>query len=182
MQLQAPGWGAIPQVVVACGVIGLATVASHAVQPATSTDDVYLDSLKGAWTMDGTLGGKPVHYLADGQRVLQGGFLRLHMIDAGSLPPQQYEADLFIGFDPKANDYIAHWLDRFGAPGARVVARGERQGHRLVLEFPYAEGAFRDTFTWRPASTSWSLLLESQQADGAWSTFASYTLTRVASH
>ncbi len=46
------------------------------------------------------------------------------MIDASS--PPQYEADVFIGFDTKAKDYIAHWLDNFGAPGARVVARGER--------------------------------------------------------
>jgi hypothetical protein len=37
------------------------------------------------------------------------------------------KSDVYIGFDAKANDYIAHWLDRFGAPGARVVARGERQ-------------------------------------------------------
>jgi hypothetical protein len=48
--------------------------------------------------------------------------------------------------DSKANDFIAHWLDRFGAPGARVVARGERTGQQLIVVFPYAEGAFRDTF------------------------------------
>jgi hypothetical protein len=98
------------------------------------------------------------------------------MIDAAT--PARYEAQVFIGFDPKAHDYVAHWLDRFGAAGARVVAQGERQGERLVLNFPYAEGAFRDTFTWLPASHSWTLLLESQGANGSWSTFASYTLTR----
>jgi hypothetical protein len=102
--------------------------------------------------------------------------MKLHMIDARS--PPQYEAEVYIGFDPKANDYIAHWLDRFGAAGARVVARGERNGERLVIVFPYADGAFRDTFTWQPATASWSLLLESQSANGAWSTFASYTLSR----
>ena len=90
------------------------------------------------------------------------------MIDAAS--PPQYEADLFIGFDPKANDYIAHWLDNFGAAGARVVARGDRQGQSLVIIFPYAEGAFRDTFTWQPATTSWSLLMESQHSDATWKT------------
>ncbi|MGO9930877.1 MAG: hypothetical protein ACLPV8_03565 [Steroidobacteraceae bacterium] len=130
--------------------------------------------------MAGTLGGKPVRYVAHGRRVLKGGFVELHMIDVG--PPPQYEAEVFIGFDPKANDYIAHWLDRFGAPGARVVARGERQGQRLVLTFPYAEGEFRDTFTWQPATLSWSLLLESQRQGGSWSTFASYTLTHGARH
>ncbi|HUE10548.1 MAG TPA: hypothetical protein VMQ54_06405 [Steroidobacteraceae bacterium] len=156
-----------------CMTAALTVRAADSAKPA---DEAYLDGLLGKWVMTGTLGGKPVHYAADGQRVLRGGFLELHMIDMTS--PAQYEADAFIGFDPKANDYIAHWLDRFGAAGARVVARGERQGQRLVLNFPYAEGAFRDTFTWQPASDSWSLLMESQGNDGAWSTFARYTLSR----
>lgn len=150
-----------------------ATPAAHS---AKAPDEAYLDALQGTWVMNGTLGGKPVRYRAEGRRVLQGGFLKLHMVDAES--PPQYEADVYIGFDPKAGDYIAHWLDRFGAAGARVVARGDRTGQRLVVVFPYADGAFRDTFTWRPESRSWSLVLESQSADGAWSTFASYVLTR----
>ena len=141
-------------------------------------DNAFLDGLQGSWVMSGTLGGKPVRYRADGQRVLQAGFIELHMIDTGS--PPGYEADVFIGFDPKAHDYIAHWLDRFGAAGARVVAQGRRVGEQLVITFPYADGPFRDTFTWRVATKSWSLLLESQTAGGSWSTFASYTLTRDA--
>jgi hypothetical protein len=144
-------------------------------QPAKSADEMFLDGLQGSWIMSGTIGGKPAQYLADGRRVLEGGFLRLHMIDAQK--PPQYEAEVFIGFDAKANDYIAHWLDRFGAAGARVVARGERKGEQLVIIFPYTDGAFRDTFLWKPASRSWSLLLESQSAGGAWATFATYTLT-----
>jgi hypothetical protein len=143
--------------------------------PAKSADEMFLDALQGDWDMAGTLGGKPVRYLADGRRVLQGAFLMLHMIDVHS--PPKYEADVFIGFDAKANDFIAHWLDRFGAAGARVVARGERKGQQLVIVFPYAEGAFRDTFSWQPASRSWSLLLESQSPDGTWSTFATYVLS-----
>jgi hypothetical protein len=151
-------------------------LSGHAAHPANSPDETFLDRLQGRWVMTGTLGGKPVRYRADGQRVLQGRFLRLHMIDAAS--PPQYEADVFIGFDPNAHDYIAHWLDRFGAAGSRVVAQGKRSGEQLVIAFPYADGAFRDTFIWRPATESWSLLLESQATDGTWSTFASYTLTR----
>jgi hypothetical protein len=157
------------------GAAAVAFAAAPAQQPAKSADETFLDALQGDWTMAGTLGGRPVHYLADGRRVLQGGFLKLHMIDV-QLPPK-YEAEVFIGFDAKANDFIAHWLDRFGAAGARVVARGERKGQQLVIVFPYTEGAFRDTFSWEPASRSWSLLLESQSADGSWSTFATYTLT-----
>ena len=151
------------------------TVTTGAADSVKSADEAYLDALRGTWRMEGTLGGKPVRYLADGQRALQGAFVRLHMMELASKSP--YEAEVFIGFDAKANDYIAHWLDRFGAAGARVVATGERMGQRLVLVFPYAEGAFRDTFTWQPESKSWSLLLESQDGSGRWSTFASYNLT-----
>jgi hypothetical protein len=157
-------------------VVLLQAFAVRAADPGKTPDDIYLDHLQGPWLMEGTLGGKPVHYFADGQRVLSGGFLKLHMVDADA--PPQYEAELFVGFDPKAGDFVAHWLDRFGAAGARVVASGHRQGQRLVLNFPYAEGAFRDTFLWQPASASWTLLLESQRADGAWVSFASYTLTK----
>jgi hypothetical protein len=42
----------------------------------------------------------------------------------------------------------------------------------------YAEGAFRDTFTLAADGSSGSLLIEAQEKDGGWSTFASYTLTR----
>jgi hypothetical protein len=124
--------------------------------------------------MTGSMGSKTLHYHARGERVLQGGFLRLHMVDADRAP--QYEADVFIGVDPQQHDFIAHWLDRFGAAGARVVGRGQRDGDRLVMIFPYVEGAFRDTFVFMPEG-GWSLLLESQKPNGTWSTFASYTLT-----
>ena len=139
-------------------------------------DEAYLDGLRGLWEMQGTLGGKPVRYRAEGQRVLQGGFLSFHMVDATAKPG--YEANLFLGYDPKARDYIAHWLDRFGAAGARVVATGHRKGDRLVLLFPYPEGAFRDTFSWRRDTANWTLLIESQAADTSWKTFATYTLER----
>ena len=161
------------------GLICLACLfAGDAAYSTDSPDETFLTGLQGNWMMVGTLGGKSVLYRADGERVLQGGFLKLHMIDIDS--PPQYEADAFLGFDPKAGDYIAHWLDRFGAPGARVIGQGKRNGEQLVISFPYADGAFRDTFTWRPATKSWALLLESQASNGAWSTFASYTLTHRA--
>jgi hypothetical protein len=57
-----------------------------------SADDAYLDALQGKWVVEGTLGGKPVRNFADGQRVLHGGFLKLHLIDVGS--PSQHEADV----------------------------------------------------------------------------------------
>jgi hypothetical protein len=144
---------------------------------ARSRENAYLDALQGDWDMTGTLLGKPVKYHARGERVLQGGFLRLHMIDATAAPT--YEADLFLGYDAHADDYIGHWLDRFGAAGARVVASGKRTADTLVIEFPYADSAFRDTFVHDPKSRTWSLRIESQGPGGGWSDFAVYTLVRA---
>jgi len=145
---------------------------------ALSPDEAYLDALKGSWVMVGNVGDKPVRYKAEGERVLRGGFLRLHMQDASQ--PSTYEAAVFIGYDAKARDYIVHWLDQFGAAGARVVATGTRDGDRLIVTFPYVEGPFRDTFTRDPAKGTWTLLLESQRKDGAWTTFARYDMARPA--
>lgn len=147
-------------------------------EEARSADDAYLDALQGDWDMTGTLLGKPVRYHARGERVLQGGFLSLHMIDAAEAPT--YEADLFLGYDARADDYIGHWLDRFGAAGARAVASGKRQAETLIIQFPYADAAFKDTFVYDPKSHAWSLLIESQKPGGGWSNFATYTLVHPA--
>jgi hypothetical protein len=143
---------------------------------AVSADEAYLDSLMGAWVMVGNVGDKAVRYEAEGERVLRGGFLKLHMKDASQ--PSTYEAAVFIGYDARARDYVVHWLDQFGAAGARVVATGTRDGERLVVTFPYAEGPFRDTLTRDATKGTWTLLLESQKKDGAWTTFARYDMTR----
>jgi hypothetical protein len=162
-------------VVVGTGVHQAAAAAdAQSAENTPSADNAYLDGLKGEWDTTGTLLGKPVKYHAKGERVLQGGFLRLHLIDLGAAP--NYEAELFLGFDALAGDYVVHWLDRFGAAGSRVVATGKRIGETLVVQFPYAEGAFRNTYTFDPKSRSWSLIIESQAAGGAWSNFATYTL------
>jgi hypothetical protein len=144
---------------------------------AADADNAYLEKLTGEWDMTGEMSGKALRYHASGQRVLQGGFLRLHMIDAD--PDPQYEADVFIGVDTRRHDFIAHWLDRFGAAGARVVGTGKRDdAQHLVVIFPYVSGAFRDTFTLLPDG-DWSLLLEFRKPSGSWSTFATYTLVRA---
>jgi hypothetical protein len=159
---------------VGTGVQQVMAVDAPSVEKTPSADNAYLDGLRGDWDMIGTLLGKPVKYHARGERVLQGGFLRLHLTDLGAAP--NYEAELFLGYDAHAGDYIVHWLDRFGAAGARVVASGKRSGQTLVVLFPYADGAFRNTYEFDPKSHGWSLVIESQAAGGAWSNFATYTL------
>src|SRR6204780_5434102 len=114
--------------------VALGTQRTAGAEDARSADNTYLDALQGDWDMSGTLLGKSVKYRARGERVLQGGFLRLHMIDATDAP--SYEADLFLGYDAHADAPMGHWLDRFGGAGSRVVAKGNRKGETLVSQFP----------------------------------------------
>lgn len=148
----------------------LATFVQRADCEPKGDEGTFLNALAGEWTMTGTVGTKLVRYNVQGTWVLQHGWLRLHMEDTAQ--PRQYEADVFMAYDVKARDYIGHWLDRFGAPGARVVGSGAMSGERLVIIYPYVEGAFRNTFTQHPRG--WDLLIESQEKDGTWTTFANY--------
>jgi hypothetical protein len=150
---------------------------ARAAPPPAAPTDAYLGLLVGRWDYTGTLLGKPVRYHGAGRWVLANGWLRLSLVDAAR--PPAYRAEVYLGFDAKAGDYIAHWLDQFGAAGARVLATGKREGQKLVLLFPYTEGAFRDTFELSQDGSGGSLLIEAQEKDGHWSTFASYTLTRA---
>lgn len=148
-----------------------------AAAPLARPADPFLAQLAGRWDMVGTVGGKPVHHRGEGRWVLKSAWLCLTIVDAAS--PPAYTASVYLGFDRRQHDYVAHWLDQFGAAGARVVATGKREGQTLVLLFPYSQGAFRDTLTLAPDGASGTLLLESQAKAGGWSTFASYRLTRA---
>jgi hypothetical protein len=157
----------------------LAIVLLVATGPATAAPaarDPFLAQLAGHWDFVGTVGSKPVRYAGDGQWVLADAWLRLALVDLAR--PPGYVADIYFGLDARAGDYIVHWLDQFGAAGARVVATGRRAGRTLVFGFPYEGSAFRDTLTLAADGASGSLLLEAQQPDGSWSTFASFTFTR----
>lgn len=96
------------------------TLTAGAADSGKSTDEAYLDSLQGTWRIEGTVGDKPVRYIADGHRVLRGGFLRLHMMEPDSKSP--YEAEVFIGFDPDqcVRSQLSIFLQRANDEGAEV--------------------------------------------------------------
>jgi hypothetical protein len=163
---------------VLAGLLALAlSEAAGQAAPGAPQPDAFLARLVGDWDMPGTFAGKTVHYRGTGRWLLKNGWLCLSLLDLGV--PSAYQADVYLGHDAKQDDYIAHWLDQFGAAGARVVGTGQRDGQRLVLLFPYADGAFRDTLTLAPDGNSGTLLIESQRAEGSWTTFASYRLGRI---
>jgi hypothetical protein len=152
-----------------------ASLVPGAVPGATPADPI-LQQLAGRWTLEGEVRGKPVRYLGEARWLLKDAWLCLMLAEQAT--PPGYEARVYLGFDAKTQEYVAHWLDQFGAAGARVVGTGHRNGQTLVLDFPYMDGAFRDTLTLDADARQGSLLLESQGKDGSWSTFASYRMVR----
>lgn len=157
--------------------VALAAASPPAIsQEMAPSRDPFLDRLAGEWRLVGTIQGEPVEYRATGEWLLQDGWLRLSMRETSE--PTRYEAHVYLGFDAKAGDYVAHWLDGFGAAGARVAGIGTRDGDVLTLLFPYADGRFRDVLTLAADGSGGTLVIEAEQADGGWSSFASYAIAR----
>lgn len=144
-------------------------------QPATRLDDPFLDELAGHWEVTRKVRGTVVHNTLQGEWVLQHRFLQLHMIDVAD--PPKYEALVLIGFDKKADRYVAHWTDIFGG-GASAMGYGKRAGNTIPFVFAYPDGPFYNTFTWDPQARGWTMVLEAEGKDGKRAFFAEDTLRR----
>lgn len=144
--------------------------------PGAAAMDSLLGRMEGAWTMTGTVRGEPVTYRLDVRRVLRGRFIELHMEDVAA--PSAYEARVFLGVDSAKGEYIAHWLDNFGAPYSIPHATGTAQGDTIHIVFPYPDGAFSDQFIYDRVGDAWYFRLESADGRGGWRLFAEYRVRR----
>jgi len=134
--------------------------------------DPLLNDLVGNWNVNGTVLGKPVHQRVSGSWVLAHQFMLLRF--TGS-----YEANVYIGYDPPAKRYIAHWLDMFGGSGANAVGFGTpRRTNEIVFHFAYPGQPFETTFTYSAGTGTWHIHYRYQDKHGVWKTFGDETLSR----
>jgi len=138
-------------------------------------DDDLFSNLEGDWSLTRSIGGKELNNTASATWVLQHQFLLLKMRDASI--PSRYEADIYIGYSHARAEYVAHWIDNFGAQFS-AVGRGKRNGNSVEFRFEYPDGPFFNTFAWDPETKTWSCHLQSVAKDGTRKTFARDTLTR----
>lgn len=138
--------------------------------------DPFLDELVGTWSMTGHVMGDSVKYDASGTWVLNHQFLRLRMEDVNS--PPEYVAQVFIGYDPRKEEYIAHWLDSSGGRASKTLGYAQREKDTMEFKFDYPDGPFRTTFE-KKSNDRWHLLMRSKGDDGQWSTFAEYDMTPI---
>lgn len=139
-----------------------------------STSGDLLSHLAGNWTITGSVMGKQVLYIAEGNWVLQNKWLCLHMKD--TLRPTEYEADVYMGIDSAKNEYVGHWLDSFGGEGARVTGIGSVSPGKIEIVYPYAEGKFRNLFVFNSRADQWDFVIESEGKDGSWTDFAKFSI------
>ena len=143
---------------------------------ASDTRPEILKALDGHWIMSGDVMGKPVIYTMVAKPTLQGTFTEMRMKDVHV--PSEYEARVFIGYDPTSKAVISHWMDSFGAAYYIPHATGHITGNIIEFTFPYKDAPFRDTLIYSSEKASWTFEIEAFQPDGSWKHFARYEIVR----
>jgi hypothetical protein len=137
--------------------------------------DEFLQGLVGDWTVARKIRGTVVKNTLTVAWVLQHQFVQLHMKDVAE--PPEYEALVLIGYDASTERYVAHWCDTFGGQYSGV-GYGKRVGQSVDFVFRYPDGPFHNTFSWDPATSSWTFLMQAEGKDGTRRFFAEDTARR----
>jgi hypothetical protein len=80
--------------------------------------------------------------------------------------------------DTAGRQYVAHWMDDFGAGYSIPPGTGTARGDTILIDFAYPEHPFHDTFTYNASTNTWHWLLESAESAGRRTVFAEYDLRR----
>jgi hypothetical protein len=154
-------------------IAGLTLVAA----PPPPLKDPFLDNFVGDWNVARKMGnGRATETTVRGEWVLKHQFVQLHY-GAGEAAPE-YEALVFIGFDPAGKNYVCHWVDIFGGQYSGV-GRGKIDPSLLGIEFrfDFKDGPLTNNFTFDPQAKSWTSLIR-QEESGQWKTFAEEKWTK----
>jgi hypothetical protein len=80
---------------------------------------------------------------------------------------------VFVGWNAKRGEYVAHWIDVFGGDFSETLGHGRAAGDSIVLLFRYPDGDFRNTYRWHRETGEWTSRGESRDSTGAWRPFMS---------
>jgi hypothetical protein len=150
---------------------------SRAQQPALH--DPLLDHMSGTWVLTGSVGAKPTTQDVTVDWVIEHRYLRIHEVSREGLPSgePQYEATVYIGWNPAAAQYGIVWLDVYGGLAPISLGSATRSGNELPFLFKDADSAFHTTFEYLPATDTWTWRLDNDK-DGKPIPFARFSMTR----
>lgn len=154
------------------------SASGHAQQPALH--DPLLDHMAGTWVMTGSVSNKPTTQDVTADWVIEHRYLRIHEVSREKLPSgePQYEATVYIGWNPDVSQYGLVWLDVYGGVAPISLGAATRNGNQLPFHFKDSSSAFHTTFEYLPATDSWTWKLDNDK-DGKLLPFARLTMTRA---
>ena len=160
------------------------TLSTSGVAQRAAPSASLLDHLAGKWVLRGTMDNRQTVHDVDAERVLNGGYVRLHEIsrekDAKGAPA--YEAIVFISVDAKTGEYSCLWLDTtsnaaFSADPV-TIGRATVNGDTIPFLFRTSKGqVFHNTFIYVQETDTWRWELD-DDSGGKRQPFARVTLTR----
>jgi hypothetical protein len=161
--------------------IGL--VAQNSLAAVSSLNDPLLDRLIGTWVLRGDIAGKPVTHTVKAQWVLAHEYIQIRETSrsrtADGAP--EYDAIVYIGWNPDLNQYSCLWLDTTGGNGLVGWALGhaERDPTKLAFIFSDKNGdpSVHNTFEYDRKTNTWRWTIDNIDK-GELKPFAQVKLTR----
>src|SRR5579863_1798300 len=142
-------------------VAAIGLVAPSALAAASPLNDPLLDHLVGSWVLRGDIAGKPVTHAVKAQWVLAHQYIQIRETSRSrtSAGAPEYDAIVYIGWNPDRKQYACLWLDSSGGNGLVGWALGHAEADPTKLAFVFSDenGApsLHNTFAYDSTSDSW---------------------------
>jgi len=142
-----------------------------------------LNHLEGIWVLRGKIAGKAAVHDVQAHWILRHEYLQIYEVsrDRDSQGRPDYEAQVLVSWDPKADQYACLWLDSTagGALTSQVTCRAKPAVGSIPFVFKISPAdSIHTTFTYNEASDTWQWLIDNV-ANGKSDRFADVELSRV---
>jgi hypothetical protein len=149
----------------------------------SSLNAPLLDRLVGTWVLRGDIAGKPVTHTVKAQWVLAHEYIQIHETsrsrNAAGAP--EYDAIVYIGWNPDLKQYACLWLDTTGGNGLVGWALGHAEADATKLAFIFSDKngdpSVHNTFEYDRITNSWRWTIDNVDK-GQLQPFAHVKLTR----
>lgn len=158
------------------------SAAAGAVEPGTDPVPSAVTRLKGCWSGQGKVLGKPVAIVMRGDPVAQDALFAVD-VDSSAIadPADRYAAHLIFGGERRleggpADPMVGFWADSFG--GAYVaMGHGAARPEGFEITYTYPDNAFINHWEIGTERLTWEIVARDKA--GAEQPFASYALRKV---
>jgi hypothetical protein len=144
--------------------------------------DPLLDHMIGTWVLRGAIAGKGTTHDVVFEWVLGHQYVQFHEVsrEKNTAGRAEYEAIVFIGWDPALGQYACLWLDNTGGAGltGQAIGHAKRGGDEIAFLFKGTDGSlFHTTFAYKKDSDTWEWRMDGEEG-GKLQPFARVKLTR----